>query len=561
MLNEGLWRSETWGDCLLGNVDRFGTQMCVIDAFNKASFMQSPMRRLDWESFELAVDNCAESLFLRGVRSGQVVGVQMPNCAELMVTYLAINRLGAIVSPYPVAYRRHEIATLSRIGSAEFFITTDDCLKRDLVSDLTTVAEDRGLSGGVLRWNAGGDDGPSIISDAAVFSGKRPTDTAYREYVEALEVDINDCVLIMFTSGTTGDPKGVPRAHGDSLFNGVSNTIHPSLTDQSVILNPLPMVNAGGIGGIMMPWLVSGACLVQHDPFDLEIFLQQVEQERVTYSIVAPATLNDLAKDVALYEKYDLSSFKTVGAGSAPLSGWAIEVWEDRFGVEVINFFGATEGVQLTADCDTVPEPSERGRYVPVPRSTGFKWRQDIHRQPRIRLVDLDSERDVEREGQPGELRFWSPGLFSGYLHGVGEPFDEMGYFRTGDLFEYRTADLDMLFHVDRSKDLIIRGGLNISAAELETVLISHPKIAEVAAVGKKDERLGERTCIFVVPVAVQEPPLLDEITEFLESCQVAKFKFPEFLEVVEQLPKNPMGKVLKRQLRLVLNGSESVVG
>src|SRR6185312_744032 len=121
-------------------------------------------------------------------------------------------------------------------------------------------------------------------------------------------------------------------------------------------------------------------------------------------------------------------------------------------------------------------------------------------RRSSVRLVDVDTGTEITQPGRPGELRIKSPSIFSGYLHAVEEPFDDQGYFCTGDIFELSADEPDMLIHVDRMKDLIIRGGLNISAAEVESLLMGTPRIAEVDAVGRKDHRLGERTCVFVVP-------------------------------------------------------------
>ena len=237
------------------------------------------------------------------------------------------------------------------------------------------------------------------------------------------------------------------------------------------------------------------------------------------------------------------------------MSGWSIECWEKDHGVEIINFFGATEGMQLTSDSDTVPDPMLRGRCLPVPRSPRFRWRQPIERQPEVRLVDLDTGLDIDVTGVPGELRFTSPSTFSGYLHGVENPFDDQGYFRTGEIFEY-SGEVDMLVHVDRQKDLIIRGGV-ISAAEIETLLVGHPQIAEVAAVGRKDIRLGERTCAFVVPRDEHDPPTLEGLCRYLTEQRVATFKLPESIELIDALPRNPSGKVLKRELRARINGDE----
>ena len=561
-LAEGWWTGETWGDHFRRAVERYGDRVALVDAFNKQDFMGQSARRLTWRELESAVDRCAEAFYAGGINEGEVVGVQIPNSVELVVTYLALNRLGAIVSPYPMAYRQHEVRQLAGIAGVSAIVTTASYSGRVLPADLGEVVESVEGARTLFVWH-GDPDGPhSVLPEALLseVSGAPSADRAYRAHVDALRPHPNDCVIIIFTSGTTGIPKGVPRAHGDSMVSATTTAALPRLTADDVLLNSMPMVNAGSIAGIFLPWLLVGCRLVQHQPFDLDIFATQIETERVTYTVVPPTILNDMVADDKTFSRYDLSSLRVVGAGSAPLSGITIERWESEHGIEVINFFGATEGLQLTSDRDTVPDPSLRGRCIPVPGSPRFNWRTEMGRRMKVRLVDVETGLDITEPGHPGELHVQAPNLFSGYLHRVEDPFDEQGYYRTGDIFEFSTEEPDMLVHVDRKKDLIIRGGLNISAVEIESLLIGHPKVAEVAAIGKKDPRLGERTCVFVVARDGSDPPSLAELITYLDDLKVAKFKLPEFLELVDTLPRNPSGKILKRDLRVVLNGSQTVI-
>ncbi len=557
---EGWWTGETWGDHFRRAVETYGERIALVDASNKNIFMNQPPRRLTWRQVEAAVDRCAEAFYAQGIVEGQTVGVQIPNSVELVVTYLALNRLGAILSPYPMAYRQHEVRQLAGIAGVSAIVTTADYSGRNLPVDLAEVVESVDGASTLFVWHGDPAAGNPVLPAALLDDGGPPSGDAYRSYVEGLSPHPNDCVIIIFTSGTTGIPKGVPRAHGDSMVSASTTAGLPRLTADDVLLNSMPMVNAGSIAGIFLPWLLVGCRLVQHQPFDLDIFATQIETERVTYTVVPPTILNDMVADDKTFSRYDLSSLRVVGAGSAPLSGITIQRWEADHGIEVINFFGATEGLQLTADRDTVPDPSLRGRCIPVPGSPRFNWRTEMGRRMKVRLVDVETGEEVTEPGRPGELHVKAPNLFSGYLHRVEDPFDEQGYYRTGDIFELSTEEPDMLVHVDRKKDLIIRGGMNISAVEIESLLIGHPKVAEVAAIGKKDERLGERTCVFVVARDPADPPTLAELVTYLDEAKVAKFKLPEFLEIVDTLPRNPSGKILKRELRIRLNGSTTVI-
>jgi len=166
------------------------------------------------------------------------------------------------------------------------------------------------------------------------------------------------------------------------------------------------------------------------------------------------------------------------------------------------------------------------------------------------RLVDLATGEEITKPGLPGELRVTGPTIFSGYWGGVGDPFDAEGYYRSGDVFAIAEEDPRLLRYVGRARDIIVRGGMNISPAELEDLLGEHPAVAEVAVVGMPDELLGERTAAVVVLTPGADPPTLDELVALLRERMIASYKLPERLEVVDALPRNPVGKVLKRELR-----------
>jgi acyl-CoA synthetase (AMP-forming)/AMP-acid ligase II len=553
----GSWSGLTWGDCLDQAVAQYGERECLVDPINKPDVMGQEAVRLTWSRLEGAVDRCAEFFFEHGIRANDVVGIQIPNSVELIITYLALNRLGAIISPYATAYRRHELVQLTSIAGARAIVTTAGFSGTDLLAGLSGLVDPEPAPNSLFAWHAGSKSGAVDLDLREILQGPNG-EANYLAYRAALRPHPNDCAMILFTSGTTGIPKGVPRGHGDSLASAAATVASPRLTFQDTVLAPMPMVNAGAMSGMFLPWLLTGCRLVLHHPFNLEVFASQIERESVTYSVAPPTILNDMVADDAIFGRYDLSSLRALGAGSAPLSGWMIKRWESDHGVEIINYFGATEGLQLTADRDTVPDPAMRARYLPKPGSPAFAWRTAIGRETSCRLVDVLTSLEITEPGIPGELRVKGPNIFAGYLHVPEVAFDEQGYYRTGDIFEYAAGHVDKLELVDRAKDVIIRGGMNISAAEVESMLIGHPQVAEVAAVGKKDERLGERTCIFVVPRTASEPPSLEDLVEFLHDQGIARYKVPEFLEIVESLPRNSSGKALKFQLRQRLDGSQS---
>ena len=199
-----------------------------------------------------------------------------------------------------------------------------------------------------------------------------------------------------------------------------------------------------------------------------------------------------------------------------------------------------------------MPNPDDRAVYFPRFGASGMTFRARHAEWTKVRIVHLETGEDITEPGIPGELRLSGPTVFPGYWGGVGEPFDEQGYYRSGDVFELAGDRLQYVRYVDRAKDLIIRGGMNIAPAEIEGVLASHPLVAESVAMAWPDELLGERVCVFVALRAGIDPTALtlSDVTDHFAAERVAKFKWPERLEIIDVLPRNPVGKVLKRELR-----------
>jgi acyl-CoA synthetase (AMP-forming)/AMP-acid ligase II len=377
-------------------------------------------------------------------------------------------------------------------------------------------------------------------------------------YAAAHPADPNDCITICWTSGTESTPKGVPRTHYDWLAMSWATVDAPRLTSDDVLLNPFPMVNMAGINGMFLPWLRVGGVLVQHHPFDLPTFLRQIEDERVTYTVAPPALLSMLLARVDLLAATDIGSLRLIGSGSVPLAPGMVKGWQDVHGIGIINFFGSNEGIGLLTDPHDVPDPEQRARYFPRYGVPGVTWTSRISEWVKLRLVDPDTGAEVTEPGVPGELRIKGPMVFAGYLRGesLASPFDERGYLRTGDVFVIAGDDGRFLRYVDRAKDLIIRGGMNIAPAELEGLISGHPGVAEVAVVGYPDEVLGEKACAVVV--AKEGATLtLEELLTHLRDARIASYKLPERLELRTTLPRNPVGKILKRDLRLEISRSD----
>jgi acyl-CoA synthetase (AMP-forming)/AMP-acid ligase II len=291
--------------------------------------------------------------------------------------------------------------------------------------------------------------------------------------------------------------------------------------------------------------------LVQHHPFDLPTFLRQIAEEKATYTVAPPALLTMLLHREDLLAATDITSLRQIGSGSVPLQPPMVRGWQDRYGIGIINFFGSNEGIALLTDPHDVPGAEDRARFFPRYGTAARSWTSRISEWTSVRLVDPATGEEVTEPGRPGELRIKGPTVFAGYLHGerLKSPFDEQGYLRTGDVFVIAGEDQEFLEYVDRAKDLVIRGGMNIAPAELEGLIAGHPDVADVAIVGYPDDVLGERVCAVLVP-RPGATVTLDDLLAYLRDKKIASYKLPERLEVREAMPRSPVGKILKRELR-----------
>lgn len=411
--------------------------------------------------------------------SGPAELIQQPNSVELVIRILGCARAAVIAVPVPVQFREHELRHV-----------------RSLIESLPPE---------------GGEPG------------------------------VNRCCTVCFTSGTEATPKAVPRCAGDWCAIARVTVEGVGIGPESVLLCPFPLVNMAGIGGMLVPWLLTGCRLVVHHPFDLPLFLRQISEERVTYTVAPPALLEMLLAHPDALAHADLSSLVSVGSGSAPLSPAMVAAWKDRHGIDVLGAFGSNEGLALLSDARTVPDPERRARYFPHPQGP---------------LPVSEAGRRVEVKMSPaGELLVRGPTVITGYLGAGGKlipALDADGWLATGDVFEPAGERSEFLRFVDRSKDIIIRGGMNIAPAEIEALLARCPGLAEVAVIGLPHPVLGETSCAVGV-AAPGATPTLEDLVDHLRAQSVASFKLPERLVLVDALPRNPVGKVLKRELRALL--------
>lgn len=550
-LERGWWTRDTLDQLFLDQVAARGDATAIVDPANRRDLVGSDPRRVTWNELEAEVTHLAARLVDRGIARGDVIGVQLPNSIELAEIYLAAWSLGAVVSPLAMQYREHELVTMANRAEFVALVTVSQFGSRTPAADAVAVRDRIPTLRSVLTFGA--DSEASDAPDAHIVPAAASEDD--RNLVATRRSDDpnqpNDCVTICWTSGTEGEPKGVRRTHFDWLAFSVATIDAPRIVVDDVLLNPFPMINMAGINGMFLPWLVTGATLVQHHPFDASTFFQQIAVERATYTLAPPALLWMLLHNEALLAKIDLSSLTRIGSGSAPLQPAMVRGWQEKFGLSVINFFGSNEGVSLLSSAEDFPDPDNRARYFPRYGAAGITWSSRIAERVSVKLVDTDTGEEISEPGRPGELHIAGPTIFPGYVGGenLKSPFDEDGYLKTGDIFEIAGDDNQYLRYVDRGKDLVIRGGMNIAPVELEGIIAEHPAVAEVAVVGDPDEVLGERVAAIVV-LRENVTLSLDELVAFLKDRKIASFKLPERLDIRGELPRNAVGKLLKRELR-----------
>lgn len=540
---KGYWNDDMIDALLRERVRVHGDIPAICDPLNREALLDGPFRSLTWPQLDEEVSRLAQVLLDEGIGTGDVVGVQLPNTVEIAVAFLAIVRIGAIVAPFPVQYRAWELTHLGNVAQVRAFLTASRIGSRPAADELEALRPQLGS----LRWI--GAFGAGLEERIAAAPERYGARTGLAAHLASFTPDPNDCVTICWTSGTESTPKGVQRTHYDWMAMCTGTVEGPDLTDADVLLNPFPMVNMAGINGMFLPWLKVGGLLVQHHPFDLATFLRQISEHRATYTCAPPALLTALLQNEALLAQTDISSLRILGSGSTPLAPSLLRGWHDRYGIEIINFYGSNEGIALLGTPKDIPDPGVRAQYFP--RYGARDWDFTMASTTLARIVDPQTGAEITEAGVPGELRISGPGVFPGYLpaSGVPDPFDEDGYLRTGDILEIAGDDLEYLRYVDRSKDMVVRGGMKISAAELEGFISGHQKVADVAVVAYPDEVLGERACAVVVALP-GETVTLEEIVAYLRDLGIATFKLPERLELRDELPRNPLGKILKRELR-----------
>ncbi|HUO36965.1 MAG TPA: AMP-binding protein [Mycobacterium sp.] len=512
----GLWVRTTLADPLRAAARHTPDRVLLVDGD----------RRLDCRTLHLRAQRLAHALIAR-MPPGSVVSVMLPNWHEAAVVYLGATVAGMVVNPVLPSLRDRELSfILSDVASRMIFVPSTFGA-HDYMAMLQRITREVDSPPQVIGVRGGHEPFEALLDEAAPAVGDR-----------ALPLCDPDAVrMILHTSGTSGRPKGVLHTHNSihALIRQIRD--HWLVEAGDTFLVPSPIAHIGGCIYAFECPLLLGTTAVLMDRWNADHAVELMVSHRCTHVAGATPFLAQLlaAARRAGTRLPDLKLFVCGGASMSPSLIRSAAAYFER--AVVTRVYGSTE-VPVT----TVGAPGDPDLAA------------DTDGRPGIAEVKL-APHDAAPPGT-GEILARGPQMLLGYLHPEdnSESFDRQGYFRTGDLA--RRLDDGCLVVTGRAKDIIIRGGENISAAEVEDVLLGHPGIAEVAVVGLPDPRTGERACAAVVPTALPGPDVA-ELRRFLAEHGVATFKAPEQVVTLAELPKNDAGKVLKHRIRAVLTADQ----
>ncbi len=525
-VSKGQWGDQTLLDVLARHVADVPDRDCVVDTPDRADLIGTPATSVTWQQFGAAVDAIATGLLRDGLQKDEVVVAQLPNVWELMALYFAVARAGGVLSPIAMQWRDSELRNVAEVSQATRYIGVRNFKGFDHIGMAQRVGYQT-----------------LTLEDITEMSRQRPDPGLLAD----IQISANDIFSLCWSSGTESHAKGCPMSHNNWQFQMRLIPAVVGIQEGDRVLAPAPMVNMTGAVA-WMSWLSGRGTLILHHPINVELLIRQMLTENVQFTILVPAILNMVLK-LPNIDSLDLSSIRSIATGSAPPSRWSMEEFKRRWNIEICNLWGQTEGTGLIAGPLDVPEFGKRSENFPWWGKRGAEWPSNV-RGVEAKLLD-DNDKECTEPGQVGELVYRGPNVFAGYYRRpdlAANSFTADGFFRTGDYFIVR--DERHVGFFDRKKDIIIRGGFNISAAEVENLVLTHPGVQEAAAVAVPDEIMGEKTCIYVVPRDKAHPPTLDDIVAHLKQIGVAVYKLPERMEYIDAIPRNPVGKILKAQLR-----------
>ena len=519
-MEEAPWR--TIPDLIEYSATTFGSDQALVDGELRLSFIE--LRDEIYKS--------ANALIETGLKPGDRIGIWAPNTSEWVIAALGVHVAGGVLVPINTRFKGKEASYVITKANVSLLFTVTDFLEINYVKLLEgTDAEKKLQEIIVLKGTA--ETKTTSFNDFL----SRANDSRIQEVQERSQgVSGEDLCHIMFTSGTTGAPKGAMLKHSAVVrgYNDWADIIGLQVRDRYLIVNPF--FHSFGLNAGILACLMKGACILPHPIFDVQQVMERVPQDKITMLPGPPAIYQSILNHPDL-ETFDMTTLRLAVTGAAAIPVEMIIQMRERLGFEkIVTGYGLTEGSGLATMCryDDDPEiiAKTSGRAMP-----GME----------IKIID-DNGKEIKR-GQPGEITVKGYNIMVGYLDDpdqTSETITENGWLLTGDI---GVMDNDGNIAItDRKKDMYINGGFNVYPAEVESIMLQHPQIGQVSVVGVPDERMGEVGFAFIVPTS-GETPKPDEIIEWCRQ-EMANYKCPREVALIDNLPLNASGKVLKYELR-----------
>lgn len=525
----GHWVDKLLVDYLERNAKIYPDQVAAVDR-NK---------RITWAEQNARANRLAASLTSLGLSPGDFVGVQLPNWIEFLDVFYALQKLGLRAITMQTIYRGRDVAFMLNKTKAKAIIIPDSFRNFDHIAMVEQIRDEIPTLQHVIVV---GQPGVGMHAfDAMLRDGRDPGDDAFTRF----RMDPDDVFKVAFTSGTTGLPKGVVHTSNTDMVPPLLTAQALGLNHETVFWMPSPIGHTTGLLFGVYDAVLCGGKLVLQDVWNPELALDLISRERAVFTVAATPFIAGML-EVPNLHKYDVSSFKYFLSGGAPIPTALVNQAKEEMDCLLLRVFGQSEAPLHTLNFPQDP------------------WEKITTRDGRpldgckVRIVDLERKRELPR-GEVGEYATWGPHVFLGYYEApdvTREAKDEDGWYYSGDLCTM--DDEDYVLYVDRIKDIINRGGVKISALEVENYILEHPAVARATVIATPDPKLVEKACAFVI--LKQDASLsLPELAKFLDAKGITRQKWPERLEVVAELPMTPTGKVRKNVLRdQIREGGES---
>ncbi|END0415637.1 medium-chain fatty-acid--CoA ligase [Escherichia coli] len=515
---QGLWGDASLADYWQQTARAMPDKIAVVDNHG-ASYTYSAL--------DHAASCLANWMLAKGIESGDRIAFQLPGWCEFTVIYLACLKIGAVSVPLLPSWREAELVwVLNKCQAKMFFAPT--LFKQTRPVDLILPLQNQLPQ---LQQIVGVDKlapATSSLSLSQIIADNTSLTTAITTHGDEL-------AAVLFTSGTEGLPKGVMLTHNNILASERAYCARLNLTWQDVFMMPAPLGHATGfLHGVTAPFLI-GARSVLLDIFTPDACLALPEQQRCTCMLGATPFVYDLL-NVLEKQPADLSALRFFLCGGTTIPKKVARECQQR-GIKLLSVYGSTE--------------SSPHAVVNLDDPLSHFMHTDGYAAAGVEIKVVDDARKTLPPGCEGEEASRGPNVFMGYFDEpelTARALDEEGWYYSGDLC--RMDEAGYIKITGRKKDIIVRGGENISSREVEDILLQHPKIHDACVVAMSDERLGERSCAYVVLKAPHHSLSLEEVVAFFSRKRVAKYKYPEHIVVIEKLPRTTSGKIQKFLLR-----------